>query len=86
MKRYVTSGCRALRANCIREAAEVFALRIARRHFGRRARIGALNCVGWCPLGTFRQFSVFVGYRSAPNELTGKNELITIYPQAEVSR
>jgi len=75
---YHTAHCRSVAAESSRAAAEIFAARLARRSYGRRAYARTLNCNGYCPNGTFTEWAAFVGYRSGPNETTGHDEIFTV--------
>lgn len=78
MHTYSTAHCRSVSAESFRDAAEIFASRLARRAYGRRAYARTLNCNGYCPAGTFTEWNAFVGYRSGQNETTGHNETFTV--------
>jgi hypothetical protein len=47
VKQYKVSGMRAVRAESFSDAAHVFALRLARRIYGRRGEYHSLNQSGW---------------------------------------
>lgn len=79
MNRYTCSGHRAINAETMNDAAETFALRKARKVFGRSARVAALRMDGasWdCSLG---EYTAFVGYRTGQRETTGRNVMFTIW-------
>jgi hypothetical protein len=77
---YSCSGFRSVRSDDIREAAKIFALRSARRSFGRSGRVGPLNAECWTRDGRVVEFSAFIGYRvpGRPNELSGRNVRFTV--------
>jgi len=79
MTTYRTGRCRPIIADSAREAAEIFAARLARRAYGRRGYARTLNCTGWSQDGSFREFEAFLGYRTGPHETTGHNEYFTIH-------
>lgn len=79
MNLYACSGFKSVRADSIRDAAEVFALRSARRTFGRSGRVGTLNAESWTVCARNVEFSSFVGYRSGRHELSGRNVRFTVY-------
>lgn len=78
MKLYHCSGFRSVRAAGIRDAAEVFAKRAARRAFGRRGIVRTLNEESWTKDFSLIEFSAFIGYPSGPNETTGRNVRFTV--------
>lgn len=79
MNLYACSGFKSVRADSIRDAAEIFALRSARRTFGRSGRVGPLNASFWDYKYRDVEFEAFVGYRSGRNELSGRNVRFTVY-------
>ena len=80
MNLYSCAGFRSIRSDSIGFAAEVFALRSARRSFGRSARVGPVNAEFWTRDGRVVEFSAFIGYRvpGRPNELSGRNVWFTV--------
>ena len=79
MNLYACSGFKSVRSNSIRSAAEIFALRSARRIFGRSGRVGPLNASYWDYKYREVEFEAFVGYRSGRNELSGRNVRFTVH-------
>ena len=79
MNLYACSGFKSVRSDSIRSAAEVFALRSARRTFGRSGRVGPLNASYWDYKYREVEFEAFVGYRSGRHELSGRNVRFTVY-------
>jgi len=75
--KYKTAGMRAVNAESMREAAEIFALRIGRRKYGRRAQIGATCPGSRSQDGTLGEFSVFVG-RPVQGGTDGHNINLTV--------
>lgn len=64
----------------MREAAELFALRAARREFGRgRARVGALRMDSYRIDGKMEEFEAFIGYATGLHEVSGHNIRFCVY-------
>jgi hypothetical protein len=62
----------------MRDAAEIFASRIARKHYGRSAYARTLNLNSWSQDNTVGEYDAFVGYRTGTHETTGHNERFTV--------
>ncbi len=77
MNLYSCSGFRSVRADDIRQAAQAFALRSARRSYGRRAQVGPLNADCWTADGRNVEFNAFIGYRSGDG-IEGRNVRFTV--------
>lgn len=77
MNLYSCAGFRSVRSDSIRFAAEIFALRSARRSYGRSGRVGPLNAECWTVDGRVVEFSAFIGYRSGDG-LEGRNVRFTV--------
>jgi hypothetical protein len=75
---YACSGFRSVRADSIRDAAEVFAKRHARRAFGRRGIVANLVEDSYVPNLSIVEFAAFIGYASGRNETTGHNVRFTV--------
>jgi hypothetical protein len=75
---YSCAGFRSIRSDDIRDAAKIFALRSARRSFGRSGRVGPLNAECWTRDGRVVEFSAFIGYPTGHNETTGHNVRFTV--------
>lgn len=75
---YHCSGHRSVRAAGIRDAAEVFAKRAARRAFGKRGIVRVLREDSYAPDYSLIEFEAFIGYPSGPNETTGRNVRFTV--------
>jgi len=75
---YSCAGFRSVRSDDIREAAKIFALRSARRSYGRSGRVGPLNAECWTRDGRVVEFSAFIGYPTGHNETTGHNVRFTV--------
>jgi len=73
MKKYSTVGCRAIMAEGFKEAAEVFANRIARREFGKRGYARTCNQNSFSASGRFAAYNAFIGYPTNPGETSGYN-------------
>jgi hypothetical protein len=77
--RYIATGHRAITAETMQDAAEAFALRKARKVFGRSARVAALCSHAWSWDNSMGEWSAFIGYRSGSRETTGRNVRFTIW-------
>ncbi len=79
MNTFKTSGFKSVKAETMRQAAERLALTMARKKYGRTARVAALCAGGWVP-GWSQEFSAFIGYplRNGP-ETVGHNVTFTLY-------
>ena len=72
------NGFRSVRALGIRDAAEVFARRAARRAFGRRGIVRTLVEDSYTRNLSIVEFAAFIGYPSGRNETTGHNYRFTV--------
>ncbi len=72
------NGFRSVRALGIRDAAEVFAKRAARRAFGRRGIVRTLVEDSYTRNLSIVEFAAFIGYPSGRNETTGHNYRFTV--------
>ncbi len=72
------NGYRSVRAAGIRDAAEIFARRAARRAFGRRGIVRVLNEDSYTRNLSIVEFCAFIGYPSGHNETTGHNVRFTV--------
>lgn len=79
MKKYLCNGFRSAYADTIREAAEIFAGRAARKAYGSRAYVRTCNLQSWSNDGSAVEFEAFIGYRSGPQETTGRNFRFTVF-------
>ena len=75
---YRCNGFRSVRALGIRDAAEVFARRAARRAFGRRGLVRTLVEDSYTRNLSIVEFAAFIGYGTGPNETTGHNIRFTV--------
>lgn len=78
MTLYACSGFRSVRADSIRDAAEIFARRAARRAFGRRGYVRTLVEDSYVPNLSIVEFAAFIGYSTGRNETTGHNVRFTV--------
>ena len=67
-----------MRALGIRDAAEIFARRAARRAFGRRGLVRTLVEDSYTRNLSIVEFAAFIGYPSGRNETTGHNIRFTV--------
>ena len=75
---YRCNGFRSVRADSIRDAAEVFARRAARRAFGKRGLVRTMVEDSYVPNLSIVEFAAFIGYPTGPNETTGHNIRFTV--------
>ena len=73
MNRYTCDSHKSVLTDSPREAAEIFALRTARKQYGKAASVGALHLNSYSSSGDVHEFTAFIGYPSARNETTGHN-------------
>jgi hypothetical protein len=73
---------RSVRADSMRDAAEIFATRLARKSYGRSAYARTLNLNSWSQDNTVGEYDAFVGYRTGPHETTGHNARFTVIRSA----
>jgi hypothetical protein len=69
--RYASTGFKPVDADSMRDAAEIFALRAARRWYGKRACVGALNDGVRYVDGRAGEFDAFIGRPCGHNQMTG---------------
>ena len=72
------NGFRSVRALGMRDAAEIFARRAARRAFGRRGLVRTLVEDSYARNLSIVEFAAFIGYSSGRNETTGHNVRFTV--------
>jgi hypothetical protein len=65
MKKYTTSGCQAVKAESMSEAAEIFAGRIARKKYGKTGYSRTCNLESWSEDQTLGEYNAFIGYTPA---------------------
>lgn len=78
MHKHTSPGFRAVYSNSVREAAEIFATRAARKAYGRRGYTRVLNRVSWSQDGSVHEFEAFIGYSPRPGETSGHNVRFTV--------
>ena len=78
MNRYCYNGHRSIEAYGARHAAEVFAGRKARREFKKSGVVRTLNAGSYSQDGLLTEWSAFIGYKSHPNETTGRTVHFTV--------
>jgi hypothetical protein len=77
---YTSPGFRPCLAERHDEAAEIFALRAARKQYGRNAVVGALTAGSHSMDNTCAEYSAFIGYKTrGQNGICGHNIHLTIY-------
>lgn len=81
MKKYTTSGCKAVKAESMNEAAEIFAGRMARKAYGRGGYCRTCTKTSWAQDGSLGEFSAFIGYNTSIRETTGHNINFTVYAE-----
>ena len=69
---------RSVRSDSIRDAAEIFARRAARRAFGRRGIVRTLVEDSYTRNLSIVEFAAFIGYPTGRNETTGHNVRFTV--------
>ena len=67
-----------MKAECISDAAKVFAQRAARKSYGRNAVVGTLNANSYSQDCSLIEYSAFIGRKSGRNEVTGHNTRFTV--------
>ena len=72
------NGFRSIRALGMRDAAEIFARRAARRAFGKRGLVRVLNEDSYTRNLSIVEFAAVIGYPSGRNETTGHNYRFTV--------
>lgn len=78
--RFTTDSTRPIEAESRNEAAEIAALRLARRYYGhRKARVGALRCDSWNQANTVWHYEAYIGRKTGLRETSGHNVRFTVY-------
>ena len=72
------NGFRSVRSDSIRDAAEIFAKRAARRAFGRRGIVRTMVEDSYTRNLSIVEFAAFIGYPTGRNETTGHNVRFTV--------
>ena len=78
MNKYTCDGFLSVEAESMREAAEIFGERLARRKYGKRGQVGACRCNGHTQDGSYGDYDLFIGYPSDQNQTTGHNVMLSI--------
>jgi hypothetical protein len=78
MNKYSCNGFRSVVAESMKDAAEIFATRAARRSYGRSAYCRTLNQEYYAENGSFAGYSAFVGRRSDRQYTVGHNFCFTV--------
>lgn len=78
-QRFECEGFRAVMACDARQAAEIFAQRLARREFGRNGRVGALRLDTWSEDGSTHRFEAFVGRHTGAGDISGHNSWLFVH-------
>jgi hypothetical protein len=79
MKAYKSNGHRDVVAESMKEAAQIFADRKARKAYGKGGYARTCELGSWAQDNSFGEFSAFIGYSTGPHETTGKNVDFTVY-------
>lgn len=79
MNKYITNGRRSVVAESMSDAAAIFANRAARDKFGRSGYSRTCAIQSWSQDNTMGEFSAFVGYKSGPQETTGRDINFTVW-------
>ena len=72
MKTYSTHGRKSVQSETIKDAAGIFAARIARAEFGKCGDARTCKMDSYSQDGTYAEFSAFIGITRG-NETTGRN-------------
>jgi len=78
MKNYTSSGFRNVQAESMKEAAEIFANRAARRKYGRSAYSRTCTQQSHSQDGSLAEYSAFIGYKTGQHETSGSNIQFTV--------
>ena len=79
MKTYSSNGHRDVVAESMKEAAQIFADRKARKAYGKGGYARTCTLGSWSQDNSFGEFSAFIGYPSGRYETTGGNVYFTVY-------
>jgi hypothetical protein len=77
--KYTCRGFRPVSAESLREAAEIFAAREARRQFGRSGYARTCTMGSYTQDGATAEFTAFIGVRTGRHETTGHNYSFTVH-------
>jgi hypothetical protein len=78
MTKYITPDCKPVKADSIKEAAHIFARRMARREFGSRGDARTCTMGSYAEDGSLAEFSAFIGVTRG-HETTGRNVNFTVH-------
>jgi hypothetical protein len=79
MKTYSSKGHRDVVAESMKEAAQIFADRKARKTYGKGGYARTCTLGSWSQDNSVGEFSAFLGYSTGRNETTGGNAYFTVY-------
>ena len=80
MRKYSCEDFRPVRAESLTDAAGIFALRKARRIYGRNAVVGTLRCNASTRSGDMGQWDTFLGTPSRDGDgIVGANNYLHVY-------
>jgi hypothetical protein len=79
MNTYKSNGHRDVVAGSMKEAAQIFADRKARKAYGKGGYTRTLMIVSWSQDNSLGEFSAFIGHSTGRNETTGGNVYFTVY-------
>lgn len=77
MTKFTTNGCKAVNAETIKEAALIFAQRMARREFGRKGDARTCTMGAYAQDGSLAEFTAFIGTTKG-NSTSGRNVHFTV--------
>jgi hypothetical protein len=79
MRQFRCAGLRGIRSDDGREAAHIFATRLAKKKYGRSAYVRTLNVDSYSQDGSVSNYQAFVGVRTGSHETTGSNIYFTVF-------
>jgi hypothetical protein len=79
MNTYKSNGHRDVTAESMKEAAQIFADRKARKAYGKGGYARTCTLGSWSQDNSLGEFSAFIGYSTGRNETTGGNAYFTVY-------
>lgn len=79
MNKYTCNGFKSVKAETMKEAAEIFANRAAKRKYGRSAYCRTCTQGAYAQDGRLAEYSAFIGYTTGQNETSGNNINFTVY-------
>jgi hypothetical protein len=78
MQTYISNGFRSVQAASMKEAAQIFAGRQARKEFGKSATVRTLNVNAHATDNSFAEYQAFIGRSTGIHETTGHNFSFTV--------